>query len=57
VEIINGLWDWAVPPSNGKFLDDRLPNSKLDVIDAGHFTWEDNAEEYTNLVTSWWAEH
>ena len=57
MEIINGLWDWAVPPSNGKFLDDRLPNSKLDVIDAGHFTWEDNAEEYTNLVTSWWAEH
>jgi pimeloyl-ACP methyl ester carboxylesterase len=57
VEIISGLWDWAVPPSNGKFLDDRLPNSKLDVIDAGHFTWEDNAEEYTNLVTSWWAEH
>jgi pimeloyl-ACP methyl ester carboxylesterase len=55
VEIIGGLWDWAVPPSNHKYLDDRLPTSKLDLIDAGHFTWEDAADTYATLVTDWWA--
>jgi pimeloyl-ACP methyl ester carboxylesterase len=35
---------------------ERLPNSRLDVIDAGHFTWEDAAEEYAALVTSWWSQ-
>jgi pimeloyl-ACP methyl ester carboxylesterase len=55
VQIIGGLWDWAVPPSNHRYLHERLPNSKLDLIDAGHFTWEDAAEEYARIVTSWWA--
>ena len=57
VEIIGGLWDWAVPPSNHRYLDERLPNSKLDLIDAGHFTWEDAADKYAELVTSWWTKH
>jgi pimeloyl-ACP methyl ester carboxylesterase len=55
VQIIGGLWDWAVPPSNHRYLNQRLPNSKLDLIDAGHFTWEDAADTYADLVTSWWA--
>ena len=55
VEIIGGLWDWAVPPSNHRYLHQRLPKSKLDLIDAGHFTWEDAPEEYAEIVTSWWA--
>jgi pimeloyl-ACP methyl ester carboxylesterase len=55
VEIIGGLWDWAVPPSNHQYLYERLPKSKLDLVDAGHFTWEDAAEEYAAIVTSWWA--
>ena len=55
VEIIGGLWDWAVPPSNHRYLHERLPNSKLDLIDAGHFTWEDAPEEYAEFVTRWWA--
>ena len=55
VQIIGGLWDWAVPPSNHRYLHQRLPNSKLDLIDAGHFTWEDAADTYADLVTSWWA--
>jgi hypothetical protein len=55
VEIMGGLWDWAVPPSNHRFLHERLPKSKLDLIDAGHFTWEDAAEDYAELVTNWWA--
>jgi pimeloyl-ACP methyl ester carboxylesterase len=54
VEIIGGLWDWAVTPSNHRYLHQRLPKSKLDLIDAGHFTWEDAADEYAQIVTSWW---
>ena len=55
VEIIGGLWDWAVPPSNHRYLRDRLPHGKLDLIDAGHFTWEDAAERYADLVISCWS--
>jgi pimeloyl-ACP methyl ester carboxylesterase len=55
VQIIAGARDPAVPPVNGEFLHQRLPNSKLDIIDAGHFTWEDAADEYAALVTSWWG--
>jgi pimeloyl-ACP methyl ester carboxylesterase len=55
VQIIAGSRDSAVPPVNAKFLHERLPNSKLDLIDAGHFAWEDGADEYAALVTSWWS--
>ena len=55
VQIISGGRDTAVPPVNGEFLHERLPQSKLDIIDAGHFTWEDAADEYAALVTSWWG--
>ena len=54
VQIITGAQDTAVPPGNAEFLHERLPHSKLDIIDAGHFAWEDAADEYAALVTSWW---
>jgi pimeloyl-ACP methyl ester carboxylesterase len=56
VQIIAGGRDPAVPPVNAEFLHERLPNSKLDILDAGHFTWEDAADEYAALVTGWWNE-
>jgi pimeloyl-ACP methyl ester carboxylesterase len=55
VQIIAGARDPAVPPVNAEFLHERLPNSKLDIVDAGHFTWEDAADAYAALVTSWWG--
>jgi pimeloyl-ACP methyl ester carboxylesterase len=54
VQIIAGAKDTAVPLANAEFLHKRLPHSKLDIIDAGHFAWEDAADEYAALVTSWW---
>jgi pimeloyl-ACP methyl ester carboxylesterase len=54
VQIVAGAGDTAVPPVNARFLHERLAYSKLDVIDAGHFTWEDAADEYAALVTRWW---
>jgi pimeloyl-ACP methyl ester carboxylesterase len=55
VQIIAGARDPAVPPVNAEFLHDRLPRSKLDILDAGHFTWEDAADQYAALVTTWWS--
>ena len=28
--------------------------SKLDFVDAGHFAYEDRAEEYAELILAWW---
>ena len=55
VQIIAGRRDPAVPPVNAKFLDQRLRHSKLDLLDAGHFTWEHAAGQYAALVTAWWS--
>jgi len=54
VQIIAGGNDSAVPKTNAEFLHERIQNSKLDLIDAGHFVWEDAADEYSSLVASWW---
>jgi NADPH2:quinone reductase len=42
---LGGLWDWAVPPSNHRYLHERLPHSELDLVDVGHLTWEDAADQ------------
>ena len=55
VQIIAGARDPVVPPINAELLHERLPNSRLDIIDAGHFTWEDAPQEYAALVTRWWS--
>jgi pimeloyl-ACP methyl ester carboxylesterase len=55
VQIITGKRDAIVPPVNAEFLHDRIPGSKLDMLDAGHFIWEDAADQYATLVTAWWA--
>jgi len=55
VLIINGARDRVVPPANAEYLHERLPKSRLEIIDAGHFIWEDAAETYATLVSSWWA--
>ena len=54
VQIIAGRQDSAVPPVNAEFLHERLLHSKLDIVDAGHFTWEDDTDQYATLVTTWW---
>jgi len=54
VQIIAGADDTAVPLANASFLREKLPNCQLNVIDAGHFAWEDAPAEYADLVTKWW---
>ena len=55
VQIISGRRDAVVPLVNAEYLHDRLPCSELRVIDAGHFVWEDVADDYAALVNQWWA--
>jgi pimeloyl-ACP methyl ester carboxylesterase len=50
VTIINGLHDPVVPVANVQFLDERLPNSRVVLIDAGHFVWEEAPDEYAAAV-------
>ena len=50
VTIINGRHDRVVPLANAEFLDERLPNSRLRIIDAGHFVWEEAPAEYASIV-------
>jgi pimeloyl-ACP methyl ester carboxylesterase len=57
VQIIAGRHDGLVPPSNAEFLHARLANSKLDILETGHFTWEDGADEYLELTRSWIEAH
>ena len=47
------LWDWAVSPSNRRYLNERLPHSKLDLVDVGHVSWEDAADQDAEIVTGW----
>jgi len=50
VTIINGRHDRVVPVSNAEFLDHRLPTSRLVIIDAGHFVWEEAPAKYASAV-------
>jgi pimeloyl-ACP methyl ester carboxylesterase len=50
VTIINGRHDRVVPVANAEFLDQRLPNSRVALIDAGHFVWEEAPTEYASNI-------
>ena len=50
VTIINGRHDRVVPLANAEFLDQRLPTSRLVIIDAGHFVWEETPADYASAV-------
>jgi pimeloyl-ACP methyl ester carboxylesterase len=46
-----GRHDPFVPVSNAEGLHRGLPKSKLDIIDCGHFVWEDAPAEYGKLAS------
>ena len=50
VTIINGRHDRVVPLANAEFLDERLPTSRLAIVEAGHFVWEEAPTEYASIV-------
>ncbi|MFD9007048.1 alpha/beta fold hydrolase [Streptomyces sp. NPDC059582] len=54
VQIITGRNDPIVPVENAGYLHEHLPHSELDVLDAGHFVWEEAVVDYAAAVTGWW---
>jgi pimeloyl-ACP methyl ester carboxylesterase len=52
-QIVAGRDDDLVPWSNNQYLHDLLRNSEIHPLDAGHFAWEQAAEEYGRLVVDW----
>jgi pimeloyl-ACP methyl ester carboxylesterase len=52
-QIIAGEADELVPWSNNQYLDDRLPNSEAQKLDAGHFAWEEAPDAYGGMIVDW----
>jgi pimeloyl-ACP methyl ester carboxylesterase len=52
-QIVAGRDDDLVPWSNNQYLDDLIPHSRIHPLDAGHFAWEQAADEYGRLVVDW----
>jgi pimeloyl-ACP methyl ester carboxylesterase len=50
VTIINGRHDRVVPVANAEFLNERLPTSRVVLIDAGHFVWEEAPVQYAATI-------
>ncbi len=53
VQIVAGRKDRVVPLVNAEFLAERLPDSRLTILDAGHFVWEEAPDEYASLLLDW----
>jgi pimeloyl-ACP methyl ester carboxylesterase len=53
IQIIAGKRDALVPPANAEYLHERLPHSRLALLDTGHFAWEDGAEEWGSIALDW----
>jgi pimeloyl-ACP methyl ester carboxylesterase len=53
VQIVCGRDDPLVPTPNQEFLQERLPNSRMDLLPAGHFAWEEVPELYGDVLMNW----
>jgi pimeloyl-ACP methyl ester carboxylesterase len=52
-QILAGRDDDLVPWSNNQYLADRLPNSEIHALEAGHFAWEEAPDDYGRLIADW----
>ncbi|HUK72623.1 MAG TPA: alpha/beta hydrolase [Streptosporangiaceae bacterium] len=50
VTIVNGRHDRVIPLANAEFLDQRLPTSRVVLIHAGHFVWEEAPAQYASTI-------
>jgi pimeloyl-ACP methyl ester carboxylesterase len=50
VTLINGRHDRVVPLANAEFLHQRLTTSRLEIIEAGHFVWEEAPTECGTII-------
>ncbi|MCU1493205.1 MAG: hypothetical protein JWO62_969, partial [Acidimicrobiaceae bacterium] len=52
-QIVSARDDPVVPASNQDFLHARMPNSRIDVLPAGHFAWEEVSDQYGDVLIRW----
>jgi len=53
VAIVIGRNDPYGLARDAALLRERLPNARLDVLEAGHCVWEERAPEFESMVTQW----
>jgi pimeloyl-ACP methyl ester carboxylesterase len=53
VQIVCGRDDPLVPTPNQDFLHERLPNSRMDLLPAEHFAWEEVPDLYCDVLVKW----
>ena len=53
VAIVIGRNDPYGLARDAALLRERLPNARLDVLEAGHCVWEERAPEFESIVTQW----
>ncbi len=51
--VISGRDDPIAPPANAAFLGRNLARCRVEIIDSGHFVWQDAPEKYTDLLVEW----
>jgi pimeloyl-ACP methyl ester carboxylesterase len=56
VQIVCGRDDPIVPIPNQEFLHSRLPNSRMDLLPAGHYAWEETPDQYGDVLVRWLTE-
>jgi pimeloyl-ACP methyl ester carboxylesterase len=54
VQIFAGGVDRVVPVANAEYLHERLPRNRLDILDTGHYAWEEDADDFEFMVREWW---
>jgi pimeloyl-ACP methyl ester carboxylesterase len=55
VQIVCGRDDPLVPTPNQEFVQARLPHSRMDLLPAGHFAWEEVPDLYGEILVNWIA--
>jgi len=56
VLLMSGANDELVPLVNAEFLHARLPHSRMGMLPAGHFAWEELPDQYAAGLTDWIAD-
>jgi pimeloyl-ACP methyl ester carboxylesterase len=51
--IVAGRDDPIVPMANSEFLHERLANTRMDLLPAGHFAWEEVPDLYGDVLVRW----
>ena len=53
VHVFAAADDPLVPVSNGEYLAERIPGSKLTILPASHFAWEEVPDQFAAIVAGW----